>query len=243
MATQPQGNPLLGRGRPRAAAPLALAGLAGGAHWTEDAGQVRFHMPSHLLSVTSSSSTWRRRPRGAAAAAPSAGVSMSPHPDFLAPPTGTLCHHAASACQRAVLGMAAPGTCDAPIPRPHSPAPAGAEGRELSPFAASRHRSRSTPWLVGKRAQSEAKGGQHGLIHSPEKRIFSEYRAHLAGGRSTLSGARDQTADRRAMARDARRIVLVRGGGAWWDQPPRLTIWFSVSIPQPTDKPSRVQRA
>ena len=202
-----------------------------------------FHMPSRLLSVTSSSSTWRRRPRGAAAAAPSAGVSMSPHPDFLAPPTGTLCHHAASACQRAVLGMAAPGTCDAPIPRPHSPAPAGAEGRELSPFAASRHRSRSTPWLVGKRAQSEAQGGQHGLIHSPEKRIFSEYRAHLAGGRSTLSGARDQTADRRAMARDARRIVLVRGGGAWWDQPPRLTIWFSVSIPQPTDKPSRVQRA
>ena len=104
-----------------------------------------FHMPSRLLSVTSSSSTWRRRPRGGAAAAASAGVSISPHPDFLAPPTGTLCHHAASACQRAAPGMVAAGTCDAPIPRPRSPAPAGAEGHELFPFAASRHRSRSTP--------------------------------------------------------------------------------------------------
>ena len=42
-------------------------------------------------------------------------------------------------------GMVAPGRCDAPIPRPHSPAPAGAEERELFPFAAWRHRSRSTP--------------------------------------------------------------------------------------------------
>ena len=42
-------------------------------------------------------------------------------------------------------GMVAPGRCDAPIPRPHSPAPAGAEGRELFPSAAWRHRSRSTP--------------------------------------------------------------------------------------------------
>ena len=43
-------------------------------------------------------------------------------------------------------GVVAPGRCDAPIPRPHSPAPAGAEGRELFPSAAWRHRSRSTPW-------------------------------------------------------------------------------------------------
>ena len=42
-------------------------------------------------------------------------------------------------------GVVAPGRCDAPTPRPHSPAPAGAEGRELFPFAAWRHRSRSTP--------------------------------------------------------------------------------------------------
>ena len=64
-----------------------------------DAGQVRFHTPRRLLSETSSS-TWRRRPRGGAGAAPSAGVSMSPHPDFLAPPTGTLCHRTTKRARR-----------------------------------------------------------------------------------------------------------------------------------------------
>ena len=62
-------------------------------------GQVRFHTPGRLLSETSSSS-WRRRPRGGAGAAPSAGVSMSPHPDFLAPPTGTLCHRTTKRARR-----------------------------------------------------------------------------------------------------------------------------------------------
>ena len=62
-------------------------------------GQVRFHTPGRLLSETSSSS-WRRRPRGGAVAAPSAGVSMSPHPDFLAPPTGTLCHRTTKRARR-----------------------------------------------------------------------------------------------------------------------------------------------
>ena len=62
-------------------------------------GQVHFHTPGRLLSETSSSS-WRRRPRGGAGAAPSAGVSMSPHPDFLAPPTGTLCHRTTKRARR-----------------------------------------------------------------------------------------------------------------------------------------------
>ena len=143
-------NPRKSAALPRPAEGCGTLG-AGRARWRGTLGQglwpskCVFHMPSRLLSVTSSSSTWRRRPRGGAAAAPSAGMSISPHPDFLAPPTGTLCHHAASACQRAAPGMVAAGTCDAPIPRPHSPAPAGAEGHELFPFAASRHRSRSTP--------------------------------------------------------------------------------------------------
>ena len=62
-------------------------------------GQLHFHTPGRLLSETSSSS-WRRRPRGGAGAAPSAGVSMSPHPDFLAPPTGTLCHRTTKRARR-----------------------------------------------------------------------------------------------------------------------------------------------
>ena len=72
-------------------------------------------MASHFVSVVSSCSTWRRRPRGGAAVAPLAsGVFESPHPDFFAPPTGTLCQARARTQSGSASEWAGRGARDRP---------------------------------------------------------------------------------------------------------------------------------